>query len=217
MQSIKNAIIAAAGMGKRLGFDMPKPLIKICDKTLIEYQLEILKDVENVYIIVGFRAEEFINYVKTIRKDIIFVMNHEYASTNTMFSLNIALTYIKGPYVFMDGDVYFHREEARQFLSQAASASESIIGVTKAKSEDSVFVDIDDNGYVTQFTRKERKDYEWLGVGYFRDLSFSDIKKSSDVFSHLCEYLPLKSFVFDAYEIDTAQDLELAKKNIALF
>lgn len=217
MQSIKNAVIAAAGMGKRLGFDMPKPLLQICDKTLIEYQLDILKNVENVYVIVGFRAEDVINYVRTIRKDVIFVMNHDYAITNTMFSLNIALQYIQGPYIFMDGDIYLKKEEAIQFLSQAASASESIIGVTKTKSENSVFVEIDHNGCVTQFTRKDRKDHEWLGIGYFKDLTFSNIQSSSDVFTHLHHYLPLKSFIFDAYEIDTVQDLELAQRNIDLF
>jgi choline kinase len=214
MQIVKNAIIAAAGMGKRLGFDMPKPLVQIGDKTLIERQLELLEDVENVYVIVGFRAEDMINHVRKIRNDAIFVMNHDYAHTNTMFSLHLALKHTKGPYIFMDGDVYIPKDEFLRFLHQISPSSKSILGITKSKSEDGVFVEVNDVGQVIEFTREVRKEHEWLGVGYFKNLSFSNIQKKSDVFSHLCKYLPLKGFIFDAYEIDTIQDLEMAQPHI---
>lgn len=69
MQIVKNAIIAAAGMGKRLGFDMPKSLVKIRNKTIIEHQLELLSGVENVYIIIGFRAEDMIEHIRKVRND----------------------------------------------------------------------------------------------------------------------------------------------------
>jgi hypothetical protein len=43
---------------------------------------------------------------------------------------------------------------------------------------------------------------------------FSSNEKLADVFSQLYKYLPLNSFVFDAYEIDTPKDLELAERYI---
>lgn len=214
MQIVKNAIIAAAGMGKRLGFDMPKSLVKIRNKTIIEHQLELLSGVENVYIIIGFRAEDMIEHIRKVRNDAIFVMNHDYIHTNTMFSLQLALKYIKDPYIFMDGDIYLHKEEFLKFLKQVSLSTESILGVTKAKSEESVFVEINEGGDVVDFTRETQREYEWLGLGYFKNLSFSNIQKLSTVFSQLYEYLPLKSFVFDAYEIDTIKDLEMAESNI---
>ncbi|MCE2715729.1 MAG: NTP transferase domain-containing protein [Pseudomonadota bacterium] len=214
MQTIKNAVIAAAGMGKRLGFDMPKPLIKIHEKTLIEYQLDLLQEIENIYVIVGFRAEEMINHINSIRKDVIFVMNHDYAHTSTLFSLQLALRYIKGPYIFLDGDIYLHKKEFLSFLEKASASSEDIIGITKTKSEDSVFVEMNDKGQVIDFTRKIKHEHEWLGLGYFKNVLFSSNEKLADVFSQLYKYLPLNSFVFDAYEIDTPKDLELAERYI---
>lgn len=54
MQTVKNVVIAAAGMGTRLGIGKPKCLLEINDKALLEYQLDLLKDIKNIFIVVGF-------------------------------------------------------------------------------------------------------------------------------------------------------------------
>ena len=75
-----NAIILAGGKGTRLRpltFDIPKPLVKVNGKPLIEYALEELErnGVENVYISIGYKAEKIMHYLDHRKK---FGANIEY-------------------------------------------------------------------------------------------------------------------------------------------
>ena len=75
-----NAIILAGGKGTRLRpltFDIPKPLVKVNGKPLIEYALEELErnGVENVYISLGYKAEKIMHYLDHRKK---FGANIEY-------------------------------------------------------------------------------------------------------------------------------------------
>lgn len=75
-----DAIILAGGKGTRLRpltFDIPKPLVKVNGKPLIEYALEELErnGVENVYISLGYKAEKIMHYLDHRKK---FGANIEY-------------------------------------------------------------------------------------------------------------------------------------------
>ena len=75
-----DAIILAGGKGTRLRpltFDIPKPLVKVNGKPLIEYALDELErnDVENVYISLGYKAEKIMHYLDHRKK---FGANIEY-------------------------------------------------------------------------------------------------------------------------------------------
>jgi choline kinase len=83
MSIAKTVIISCAGTGSRLGLAKTKALITIGNKTLISYQLELFKDVEDLRIVVGFQANDVINEVLKCRKDVIFVYNHNYFETKT--------------------------------------------------------------------------------------------------------------------------------------
>ena len=60
---IKNALILAAGKGKRmwpLTENNPKPLLPICGLPIIERQIYELKKigVKNIYILIGYQMKE---------------------------------------------------------------------------------------------------------------------------------------------------------------
>jgi NDP-sugar pyrophosphorylase family protein len=61
------AIILAAGEGTRLRpitNTIPKPLVKICEKAIIEYNLEsIYSHVSEIIIIVQYREEDIKNHL----------------------------------------------------------------------------------------------------------------------------------------------------------
>ena len=68
-----NAIILAAGMGSRLGSvteDIPKGMIKLFEKSLLEMQIDIIKQcgINDVTIVTGYLGEKItfpsINYVE---------------------------------------------------------------------------------------------------------------------------------------------------------
>ena len=97
------AIILAAGMGKRLeGMNngLPKCLLEINGKTILARQLEALKGME-VIMVVGYQAD----MIKKSYPKLKYVTNPDYAATNTIHSLGLALNG-KDTFV-LNGDVVF--------------------------------------------------------------------------------------------------------------
>ena len=61
MSSDFTVVIAAAGIGSRLGMNLPKSLVEINGRTVLERLLtECLHDVADVRLVVGFRADEVV-------------------------------------------------------------------------------------------------------------------------------------------------------------
>ena len=87
---------------------------------------------------------------------------------------------------------------------------ETLIAVTEAKTEQAVFVELDDAGaHVVGFTREDRHEYEWANLvgappGTFR-------AESKAVFERLTEHLPVPAQTIVSYEVDTDGDLEGAE------
>lgn len=86
----KTIIISCAGMGTRLGIGSTKALIDINGKPLIIRQLELLKDYNDICIVVGYQADRVIETVSEYRNDIRFAFNHDYKTTGT------AASFLKG-------------------------------------------------------------------------------------------------------------------------
>ena len=87
----KTIVISCAGMGTRLGIGSTKALIDIDGKPLIIRQLELLKDFDDIRIVVGYQMEKVIEVVNSYRKDILFVFNHDYRNTGTGGSFSRAI------------------------------------------------------------------------------------------------------------------------------
>ncbi len=105
-------VILAAGIGSRLRpltVTRPKCLVKVCNRTILDYQLEAYRraGVRELVIVVGYEANEVIRAVRH-QKDlhVILVLNTDYESSNNMFSLYLAREYLKGrDFVLSNGDV----------------------------------------------------------------------------------------------------------------
>ena len=100
------AIILAAGIGKRLGDlteGLPKCFLKIGGKTILERQLEALNGFD-VVMVVGYKAE----LIKQKYPNLKYVLNPDYSSTNTIHSLGLALNG-KDTFV-LNGDVVFDKK-----------------------------------------------------------------------------------------------------------
>ena len=76
-------------------------------------------------------------------------------------------------------------------------------------SDDAVFVKVDENGNVLQFSR-EFGDYEWTGPACMRkkNLSYS----SQNVFNMFEPLLPMRGIKVRAYDIDTYDDYQRVSK-----
>lgn len=115
---MKQAVILAAGRGRRLGSILngkPKCLLEVGGKTLIAHQVETLRalGVEQICVVVGYGAA----YVyEALDADISFVVNPRFADTNSLFSLWLAAAWIQGPFMLMNSDVLAHPDIYRRIL-----------------------------------------------------------------------------------------------------
>lgn len=209
MSIVKHAIICAAGMGTRLGLNMPKCLVEINGKKIIEHQLELLKDVENIRIVVGFMEQEVIECVRLIRNDVVFVRNPNYKTTSNSHSLALGAKGIKDRYLFIDGDLIINAQDFKEFISNKVKGN--LIGLTRPKTEEAVFATVVNN-FVTSFSIKNETEYEWAGIAILENLLI-DVNKGF-VFKQFIELLPLPYQLLRTFEIDTPLDLEFVLNHI---
>lgn len=214
MQIVENVVIAAAGMGKRLGKGIPKSLVRVNGKMICEYQLELLKDVQNVFMVVGFCEDEVMDAVQKIRKDVIFVRNPDYRHTKTLESYYMASKLIKGKALYMDGDMILSPTDFEQFMNKCTRYN-LCVGVSKRISNDPVYAFINDNNQVIRFSYEGKSDYEWANLLYID----SDKLKSGkeNVFEYISRYLPINYEVVDRLEVDIPEDLNLAENLVKYF
>lgn len=208
---VDTVVICAAGLGSRLGLDTPKCLVKIGNHPLIYYLLKVLKDVKNVRMVVGFKEEEVINYVRSIRKDVLFIRNKNYMSTTNSYSLYLGSYDLKAPFMNIDGDMYIDQANFDKFCL-SIHENEDLIGVTKSYTEDAVLVKVNDKNEVVAFSRDKISDLEWTGIAYFSNITIS--KEGKYVYQEIEKYLPVKAIEIECFEIDTPRDLEVLSNNI---
>lgn len=212
MLPIENVVICAAGMGTRLGLNMPKCLVEINGKKIIEYQLELLKNIPHIRVVVGFMEEEVISFVKQIRPDVIFVRNTLYNDSTNAYSLYLGSRGLNEPYLMMDGDLILKKEDFGNFLF-SYDGNNSLIGIMPSKTEESVFVEYNaKNQKIYRFSRKPISKYEWAGIAIFQNLQINS--KGLYVYNELERYLPLNAKIVEAIEIDTPNDYDYAQQEI---
>jgi len=98
------AVILAAGKGERLQpltDYKPKAMLPVCNKPLIQYQIEQLKgEVEEIGVVVGYLGEE----VKHI-KDVNFYRDEEIKGTaSALYSVR---NFVDDEFILIYGDIFF--------------------------------------------------------------------------------------------------------------
>ena len=114
MESVKRAIIMAAGMGKRmmpLTIDTPKPLIKVNGTPMIESIITGLRqnDIAEIYIVVGYLHNKF-EYLSMKYPGVVIIKNPYYEVTNNISSLYVVRDYIENAMI-LDGDQIINNVE----------------------------------------------------------------------------------------------------------
>lgn len=199
----KSVIISCAGIGSRLGLATTKALINIEGKSLIAWQLELFKDIEDIRIVVGFQSKAVIKEVLKYRKDAIFVYNHNYFDTKTGASFYLGARHGNEYAIEFDGDLLIHPDDMKKLLDEDGE----YIAYADKMSDEAVFVKTDEDGNVLSFSRKEG-DYEWTGPACIKK---SKIKfTTGNVFNQLEEHLPMKGIKIRACDIDTYEDYQRA-------
>ena len=114
---VKRAIIVAAGEGVRmhpLTLDIPKPLIKVNGKRMIDTVIDSLHEqgVYEIYVVIGYLKEKF-KELKIKYPDLVFIENPWYASCNNISSLYCARDHLS-ECMILDGDQIIYHSEILQ-------------------------------------------------------------------------------------------------------
>lgn len=210
MQPDLPVLIAAAGLGSRLGMNLPKCLVEVNGRTLLERLLsDVLGDERDVRLVVGFRADEVIAAARRVRDDVIFVRNPAYRDTSVRHSFWLAARHVRGPSIIVDGDTLVAPGSYRAFR-RAAAHVDTLVGITPARTTDAVFAAT--AGAVpraTAFSRTQRAPHEWCGIAKLPAGTLSP--QVEYVFECIQRLLPAPAFVLDVAEVDTREDLARAE------
>lgn len=209
MSIVKHVVIAAAGVGSRLGYGMPKCLLEVGSKTLLARQLSLVAGVEDVRLVVGFEKEKIIEAAKEVRRNAIFRINAAYRTTTTADSYDMGASGIDDWCLFMDADILFERDAFDRFCAECKPGQRRI-GITDAKTEDAVFVHMNERDEIVRFSRTEKSDCEWANIAWLPSNYFTG--HSDSAYSRIAQELPVTTGRVESYEIDTEGDLRRARR-----
>lgn len=193
-------VINAAGKGSRLGLGIPKSLVTVCGRPLIEWQLRFLcRSVKDVRLIVGFDGDALSDVARSVRPDIKIIRNSRWKETKTAASLSLGMEGVVSRCISLDGDLLVAPEDFEAVLQ----CDKDCIGVTPPCSEQPVFVEVTD-GLARKFSYSEASDFEWTGIVNFRPINL--LPSDGNVFEMIQPILPLEIVHVRCAEIDTQSD-----------
>lgn len=117
LSTIPTVIIPAAGENpefKSIIGELPKALIKINDKTILEHQISLFKKLglRNIHVIIGYQKEKFnlpgINYIH----------NPDYNSTGILLSLMNAKEKMKKGFIYLNSDLLLDERLLKELIDK---------------------------------------------------------------------------------------------------
>ena len=210
MSRTGNVVICSAGVGARLGLDVPKCLAPVLREPLIHWQLDLLRDFENVIVVVGYRAADVMRAVRDKRPNVAFVLNHSYRTTSTLDSLIMGVAGLDEPFVYLDGDLLVNQEALT--LIQASSCPS--IGIKRTYSDEPLCVEMGAGESVRMavgFTR-ELREYEWTGLAKLHPEHVRAARGAQYVYHAIEPLLPVSAVEIECAEVDTLADLGRAEE-----
>lgn len=204
-------------MGRRLGLSKTKALVHICGRPLIAWQLDALRWVKDLRVVVGYQSQDVIDYVLSVRKDVLFVFNHQYKDTGTAASFTKGVCGVSsGLVVSLDGDLIVRPSHLKDFIYKQMP----MLGVLEPSTDDPLYALMDGQSQmVTAFDREantSKKMMEWSGLCQLNasqvSLSLQRGLGSGHVYQLIQPHLPMPAFRVDAREIDTSADFSRAEE-----
>ncbi len=164
------AIILAAGMGKRLGEltkNNTKCMVEVDGVRLIERALRILerKNLNRIILVVGYQHENLMTFVNSlgIQTKIEFIINVVYDKTNNIFSLSLAKEQmIEDDTLLLESDLIFEERLIDMLLEDKRDSLALVDKFESWMDGTCIVVDQDDNitdfipGKLLQYREKEQ-------------------------------------------------------------
>jgi choline kinase len=196
-----NAIIIAAGLGKRISDDVkniPKSMVKINGKPIIEHQLSVLNKagINQIYVITGPHSEKF-NV-----KNVTYVKDKEYEKHDILGSLMEAKNFFKKDTLILYSDIIFESKIIEKILS----------------SKEDISIAVDMNWEKNYVGRTEHPKSEAENVELNSNEEIIKIKKNiQNIKNNVGEFLGIIKFRNNGSELFVKRYEELIKNNDGLF
>ncbi len=160
------ALILAAGIGSRLGHDLPKALIPWGDGCIIDHQLDRLEQagITDVWVVVGFEADRVQAHVGD-RPGVRFLVSERYNDTNTSKSMLLGLQHMPaGAVVTLNGDVVFDDGIVQSLTAEKEASSLAVDPKVCGAEEVKYKVR---NGRLLELSKQVHGDGEAVGINHF--------------------------------------------------
>ncbi len=225
-------VILAAGMGSRLGRELPKPLTELSDgRTIMQQQHDNIAaafgtDV-TITTVVGYKLEHIIDAFPEVE----YVYNEAYDQTNTSKSLLRALKATgKHGVLWMNGDVVFDPQVLVR-VAGLVHADRSFVSVnTSTVSDEEVKYTVDAEGFIASLSKTVASGLgEAVGINYVSSSDKAAVMRqlkrcaAQDYFERGLELAiehdgvriePVDISDLYAVEVDFAEDLERANLHV---
>ncbi len=194
------AVMLAAGQGKRLGEytqNNTKCMVPVGDKTLLEHTVTALKaaGIYKLILVVGYEKENLKNYVNShiTGMDIVFIDNDAYKTSNNIYSLSLARSYMEQEdTILLESDVIYEEDLIARLVRDP---SPNLAVVAKYEQwMDGTVVLVDDEGHIIEFIDKKHFSFDRAGE-YYKTVN---IYKFSKAFSKK-QYFPFLEAYMQVY------------------
>ncbi len=170
-----DGLILAAGMATRLRpltQNMPKCLLKLNNKPILQYIIENLFDnnIEKIIIVTGFLEDKIKGFIKKNYdlNNFVFITNKDYADTNNAYSLLLARNKIEKDFVLLDSDIIFDKKIISLITKEIKGTMLAIKRHNLAEEE--IKVVMDKEGEIKEIGKEvpvEKAFGESIGIEYF--------------------------------------------------
>ena len=185
------AVICAAGFGTRLKQNIPKSMIMIDGKRIIDYQLQALKNYDEIFVVVGFRSNLIIDHLKK-NSNVKFILNND-PDLGIMHTMRLIAREINELTLILDGDMIVNGE--------LPLFDHEFIGIRTPISQKPIYCKVD-NDQVCSFGAN-KTEHEWASI-YCTNPHNHDWNTEL-VHETLSRSLPLPFIKFDSFKIDTPE------------
>ena len=194
------ALMLAAGMGKRLGAytnNQTKCMVKVGGKTLLEHAADALREagIRKFILVVGYEGEKLMAFAREKLSDfeLEFIVNRDYGTTNNIYSLYLAREkLVEDDTILLESDLIY---EPRLIRMMVESDEPNLVAVAKYRQwMDGTVTLVDDNGLIREFVEKKEFRFERADK-YFKTVN---VYKFSRSFSR-DQYEPFLSAYIRAY------------------
>jgi NDP-sugar pyrophosphorylase family protein len=222
------AVILAGGFGKRLRpltESIPKPLVEIGGKTILERQIEWLgnNDIKEIILCIGFLKDKIIEYINNEKSNTIslkYVIEKEPLGTGGALLNSKELLKGEEEFIVMNGDIITDLDPSE--LKKKMNKNIGVLSLIPLRSQYGI-VDVDNNGKITQFKEKPIISEYWVNAGVYmlnkKIFNYLDEKSSieKDAFPELVNENKLAAVKFREQfwrSIEVVKDIEEVEQQL---